>query len=93
MIIAAFKIGDKLQYLGERRTWSVVDGKEEPLIFPGMIVTIVETHSPMKGLGEVTLPDGDVITDYDRDGYNVYKNAHNQGRIIWPKDKKEWKKL
>lgn len=91
---AAFKIGDRLEYVGDRQALTEVKGKIVPIIFKGMIVTITETRPPSKGHGWVQ-PAGhdEPFFDADDDGYNVYVNAAGQGRIIWPKNKNDWKKL
>lgn len=94
MIPAAFKVGDKLEYLGDRQGWREIDGKEVPVIYKGMIVEVTETHPPSKGHGWVTLPgDDEPFFDQDDDGYNVYQNAAGDGRIIWPLNKNDWKKI
>jgi hypothetical protein len=91
---AAFKIGDKLEYLGDRHGTTTVSGKEVPVIFNGMKVTIVEIHAPSQGLGFVgNDEEGEPIMDHDWDGYNVYINDFGQRRIIWPNKKDEWKKV
>ena len=77
---AAYQVGDRLRYKGKRRQWAVIDGKEIPVIAPGMIVTILVAHKPEKGLGLIKYDeDGEPLIDRDRDGYNVYKNEQGQG--------------
>lgn len=90
---AAFKTGQVLKYLGNRQTWTKVNGKDIPIIYNGMQVEIIETHPPQKGHGIVTLKDGEQIFDGDNDGYNIYKNSQGQKRIIWPDNKKDWQIL
>jgi len=94
LLKAPFKIGDKVKYLGQRKSWTVLNGKEFPNIFPGMVATISETIEPRNGYGQLGVDDEvEPLIDHGHDGYNVYKNDAGQGRIIWPKDKKEWEKL
>lgn len=91
---AAYQVGDRLKYKGTRRQWAIVGGEKIPTIAPGMIVTITERKPPSKGLGFIKYDeDGEPLIDWDDDGYNVYKNEHGQGRIIWPDDKDEWEKI
>jgi hypothetical protein len=91
---AAFKIGQKLKYLGQRTTATMVNKKLVPIMFNGMEVTIIETHPPRKGYGFIKYDDeGEAIIDHDDDGYNIYENAAGQRRILWPKYKKEWERI
>lgn len=89
---ALFQIGDEVQYLGDKKasSGSGFNPEMKPLIWPGMIAKITETHPPEKGIGKVKYH-GEWITDYDQDGYNVYENEHGNGRIIFPDDKNDWK--
>ena len=89
---ALFKTGDKVRYLGNKRAEQGrgFNPVMKPVIFPGMVATITETHKPTKGYGYL-MADGELIPDPDEDGYNVYTNEYGESRIIWPDNKKDWK--
>lgn len=91
MKIAQFKTGDTVRYLGTRQSESGIgiDPIMKPLIYPNMIAEIIKTLPSQKGLGRIMV-DGEMIIDYDADGYNVYRNQHGIGQIIWPRDGADW---
>lgn len=91
---AAFKTGDRLRYIGDRKAWAEVKGKQVPIIYNGMEVEIIKTKLPTAGLGFVgNDADGEPIFDQGSDGYNVYNNANGDGRIIWPDNAADWQKV
>jgi hypothetical protein len=87
---ALFKVGDVVEYLGERHN---EDEKGNPLLTKGMKFKIDAVFPPSKGLGKYGVDDetGEDLIDRDDDGYNTYKNARGQGRIIWPENESEWR--
>jgi hypothetical protein len=88
---ALFKNGDTVEYIGPRKIW----GEGKNILFEkGMTFSIIETRDPEKGLGKIGVDDeGEDIVIPDRDGHNVYVWSDGFRRIIWPWDKKEWRKL
>lgn len=89
---ASFKIGQVLEYLGDRLGSTTVNGVQVYTRKKGMRVTITGTKPPSKGYGFIKNDeDGEPIIDHDQDGYNTFLNAAGQGTIIWPEDKNQWK--
>jgi hypothetical protein len=88
---ALFKVGDVVEYLGDRKHW---DGEGSVIFQKGMRFRIDDVYPPRKGLGKLGVDEdtGEDLVDYDQDGYNTYKRYPNDhGIIIWPRDKNDWK--
>ena len=84
---APFKVGTKLRYVGETRSWTydidpVTKAKKEvPIQVPGMLVTVAEVRPGRQGTlrhmrdedGPMYYEDtGEPILDDTDDGYSVY---------------------
>lgn len=88
---AAFKVGQKVKYIGDSQWSSIVNGKETPTRFRGMIVEIIEIKPPEKGLGFVKIDDdGEPLIDHDHNGCNVALNEFGHRFLIWPENKNQW---
>lgn len=89
--LAAFKVGQTVEYTGARQVWADSEMKK-PILIKGIKVKILEVHGPKIGFGFIKNDeDGEPLIDHDKDGYNVYENSVGQRTIIWPANKNEWK--
>jgi hypothetical protein len=93
MAKAAFKTGDTLEYIGERKTWAEVEGRKVvPSLYKGLRVTVIETKEPVVGRGFLGYSyDKERIVDNGTDGCNVYEAANGFKKLIWPKNAREWR--
>ena len=95
---AAFKVGDILININENlkdcTVTTMYKGKETTIYQYGMKVRIIETHPPIKGIGFVRYEeDGEALIDPDYDGYNVIELESGYRKLLFPKEKKNWKKI
>src|SRR5687768_17239719 len=94
MIPAAFKDGDRIEYIGDRLSTTIHNGKEIYVNKKGKVWSVIETRLPEKGYGFIKNDEeGEPIIDHDSDGYNVIIDEHGFKRLLWPMSKNEWKLL
>lgn len=89
---AAFKKGQRIEYIGERLSTTILDGKEIPVNKKGLVWDVIEEREPRKGYGFIKNDeDGEPLIDPDRDGHNLIRNEYGYQRLLWPESKAEWK--